>query len=306
MIAAVKPKLKEILTEIGAASVYMDVEEESRIKGADYAALFEVEPERMERDGQTVVSCGANCYLREYELRQKLGLRIVTKTEEEAQRRKHALLAALAQKGLFQDAQGFEIEVDVLSAELLADKSVLKTGSGYAFILELGGGVYRPVCAQLDPWLRAVGEWSLQALNGPDLRFADEWVRINKTPWRVYPYYPLGEPEGSMYWQIADSEVEECGNVLYTVRKKLMGRFFARDDLAMQAAVKLTQMLATAYKIPLDAAARKYLTVQQNGLDMKRGGAVQIAVTFRRNTQKPIEEFPLIQSVGIQGELQGG
>ena len=292
MIAAIKPLLKQMLNIAGVATVYTEAEDETKIKGLKYAWIFGADPERVIRDGNTIVVSGDQCYLREYELRLKIGVHIAAKNEAEAASLKTAFLSALALSPTVKDAQGFDIELAVILAEFISDKSILKNGCGYEVVLELSGGIYNPVdSASGDPWVKALSEWTATMLG---------------TPWRSYEFYPVGKPDMTLYWQVASVDVEENGLAMFTVRKKLTAYIFARSDQATWAALKIVEGLQSEYKIPLDAPQKKYMTVQKPEANLrnnpKTGG--QVSVTLARNTRRPSDEVPLIGRIYTERKMQ--
>lgn len=293
MITAIKPMLKQILTSIGVTPVYTDAEDEGKIKGLKYAWVYVVDPERVIRDGNTIVAKNDQYYLREYELRLKVGVRIAAKDETEAAAFKIAFLNALALSPTVIDQQGFDIEIEVLAAEFIADKSILKTGSGYEVIVTAVGGVYRPTEQMADPWVMTLVEWT-------DMVLAD--------PWRAYPFYPMGKPDMTVYWRVVSCDVEDKGRAFYAVRKKLTGHIFARDNLATWAALKIAEALQAAFKIPYNIPAKQFLTVEKPDVNLRNnpmtGG--QVSVTLLRNTTRPTEEAPMIGRFYPGGTLQEG
>ena len=290
MLVMIKPMLKKTLNIAGLATVYMDMEDETKIKGLKYAWVFVADPERVIRDGSTIVVKEDQYYLREYELRLKIGVRIAARDEKDAGEIKTLFLNALALSPIVEDSQGFNIEVTALTAEFIADKSILKTGYGYEIIIELVSGIYHSTNPVIDPWLKVLSEWTTALL---------------ESPWRSYEFYPVGKPDMTLYWKIADIDLEEKSLAMFTVRKKITGHIFARDDLAAWAAFKIVEALQAAYKIPLDASKKKYLTAYKPEVNLRNspmaGG--QVSVTLLRNTITPAEEVVLIGRVSADGTL---
>lgn len=174
MITTVKPMLKQALTAAGVSPVYMDKEDETKMKGLKYGWVFVADPERVIRDGETIVVSSDKYYLREYELRLKVGVHVATRDEVDAGAIKTLFLNSLALSPTVKDPLGFDIEVAALTAEFVSDKSILKTGCGYEIVIEFTGGVYRAVDpANVDPWLKALSEWTTTVLG---------------TPWRSYEF----------------------------------------------------------------------------------------------------------------------
>lgn len=291
MITSIKPILKQTLTNAGVSLVYTDAEDEGKIKGLKYAWVYVVDAERVIRDGNTIVVKNDQYYLREYELRLKIGVRIAAKDEAEAAVLKIAFLNALALSPSVFDQQGFDIEVQALTAEFIADKSILKNGSGYDVIIEATGGIYQPTEQIADPWVKTLAEWTTMVL---------------ASPWRAYPFYPVGKPDMTVYWRVVGFDVEDKGRALYAVRKKLTGHIFARDNLAAGAALKIAESLQSAFKIPLNATARQFLTVEKPDVNLRNnpmtGG--QVSVILLRNTTRPTEEAPMIGRFYPDGTLQ--
>lgn len=294
MITTVKPLLKQILLATGISPVYTDAEDDTKHKGMAYAWVYDIEPERVIKDGDTIVAAGDEFYIREYELRLKVGVRIAARTETEANGIKTQFLNALAISPNVTDPQGFDIELKVLTAEFLGDKSILKSGCGYDVLVEALGGVYRPADPALaDPWVLALTTWTAELL---------------AAPWRVFAFYPVGKPDLTMYWQVASVDVEEKGLSCYTVRKKLTGHIFARSDMAAWAAMKIAEGLQNDFKIPLNAAQKRYLTTSKPEVNLKNAATTsgQVSVTLLRNTARPTEEAPLAGSVLVVGSIQEG
>ena len=292
MLTAIKPLLRQTLNAIGVDAVYTESEDETKIKGLKYAWVFGADPERVVRDGNTIVVSDGRYYLKEYELRLKVGIRIAAKDEPGVAAIKTDFLNALAISPTVKDARGFDIEVAVILAELIGDKSVLKNGCGYEIVVELTGGVYRPAeLTEVDPWLKTISEWTAALLG---------------QPWRSYEFYPVGRPDATLYWQITSVDVEENGLAMFVVRKKMTARIFANGDQSTRAAVKIVEGLQFDYKIPLDAPAKKYLTVSKPEANLRNDPATgsQITVTLMRNTKRPTEEFPLMGRFYPGGKLQ--
>lgn len=292
MLTTIKPMLKKALSAAGLATVYTDMEDESKIKGLKYGWVFVADPERVIRDGETIVVSGDQYYLREYELRLKLGVHVAARDEADAGAIKNLFLNALALTPTVKDPQGFDIEVAALTAEFIGDKSILKTGCGYEIVIEFYGGVYRPADpASIDPWLKVLSEWTTTALGAP---------------WRSYEFYPVGRPDMTLYWKVSSVDLEDNGLAAFTVRKKMTAHIFARDDLATWAALKIAEALQAAYKIPLDAPQKKFLTVHKPEANLRNGPNGQVTVTLTRNTKRPTEDAPLIQRFSPSGTLQEG
>ena len=287
MITAVKPWLKSLLNAAGMIQVYTEAEDEARIKGAKYAWIYGVDPERIEKDGHTVAVKASHYYLREYELRTRIGVRVAARDEAEASALKTAILNAVATQANPLDPQGFDIEIEVLSAELVTDKSALKTGAGYDLVLEAAGGIYQPSDPSLiDPWLPVLAAWTTEALGAP---------------WRAFDAYPMGQPDHTLYWKITSLEVEEKGRAHFLVRKKLTARIFAQSGQTTWAAVKIAEALEHAYKIPLSVALKKYVTVVAPEANLNNEN--QVSVILTHNTTRPAEEFPLMGRFYPAGEL---
>lgn len=294
MLLTIKPMLKKTLTSAGVATVYTEMEDESRIKGLKYAWVFVAEPERVIRDGSTIVVKDDAHYLREYELRLKVGVRIAARDELDAGGIKTLFLNALALSSTVKDQHGFDIEVTAIMAEFVSDKSILKTGYGYEIVIEFSGGVYRPADpTAIDPWLKTLSDWAAATL-GP--------------PWRSYEFYPVGRPDMTLYWQVSSVDMEDKGLAMFTVRKKMTAHIFARGDQASWAAAKIVEALEAAHKIAMNAPQKKYLTAYKPEANLRNGpmSGGQVSVTLLRNTVRPTTEVPLIGRVSADGKLQEG
>lgn len=292
MLTTIKPLLKQALITAGLTTVYTDMEDESKIKGLKYGWIFAADPERIIHDGETIVVSGDQYYVRDYELRLKIGVRVASRDEADARIIKTLFMNALALTPTVKDGQGLDIEVAALTAEFIGDTSVLKTGCGYEIVIECRGGIYRLVeQASIDPWLKVLSDWTMLVLGAP---------------WRSYECYPVGKPDMTLYWQVASVELENKGLAAFVVSKKLTARIFARGDLATWAALTIAESLQAAYKIPLDALQKKYLTVQKPEANWRDGSSGQVTVTLTRNTKRPTEDAPLMQRFYPAGTLQEG
>ena len=288
MITALKPWLKQILNTMDIQTVYTDPEDEARIKGIKYAWIYAVEPERVEKDGQTLVVESNEYYLREYSLRQRIGIRLALGDEGAAAIAKAVFMNALAGANP-QDGNGFDLEIAVLTAELITDKSVLKTGAGYDIVIAATGGIYAAVAApQIDAWAAALAAWS---------------AGILAEPWKTYVADPVGKPDYTLFWSISGVEIEEKGLSHYLLQKKLTAKIYGPNDRTAWAALRILESLQGEFKIPLDASSKKYMTVVRPELGTRHDSG-QVTVTLTRNITRPSEEVPLIGRIATGGRIE--
>jgi len=287
MITTIKPWLKGVFNTIGIPVVYTETEDESKIKGQRYAWIYEADAERVEKDQKTIAIKAAEYYVRDYELRSRIGVRVAARDELEAITLKTSLMSVLAATDNPVDKQGFDIEPEILTIEYVADKSVLKTGAGYDVTLEAKGGIFRACSADvIDPWLIPLASWTAQKLGDP---------------WKSCAAQPMGTPDSVVYWRVSAQEVEEKGRAHFMVRKKLAARIYSRSGQTTWAAAKIVQELENDFKIPISAALKKYMTVERP--EVSFADEFQVSVTMANNTTRPAEEFPLMGRFYPAGKL---
>ena len=288
MITALKPWLKQILNTMDIKTVFTDPEDESRIKGSKYAWIYAVAPERATRDGQTLMVKQDDFFLREYELHQRIGIRLALSDEIAAAIAKATFMNALAGSTPV-DGNGFDIEIAALSTELVSDKSVLKTGAGYDIVIEATGGIYAAVASpQIDAWAAALAAWTTTILS---------------EPWKTYVADPVGKPDCTLFWSISGVEIEEKGLSHYLLQKKLTAKIYGPNDRTAWAALRILESLQREFKIPLDASSKKYMTVVRPELGTRHDSG-QVTVTLTRNITRPSEEVPLIGRIATDGRIE--
>lgn len=289
MITAVKPWLKQILKSLDFSLVFTDPEDEAKIKGIKYAWIYAVDAERVTKDGQTIMTKNDQYFRHDYELRMRMGVRLALRDEAAATIAKEKFISSVAVATNPLDTNGLDIEVAVLTAEFVSDKSLLKTGAGYDIVIEATGGIYRAADAeQIDPWAAALSIWATATLAGS---------------WRSYAAYPVGKPDFSLYWQVSGMEIEEKGLSHFMLRKRLIAKIYGPNDQTAWAALQIVEALQQAFKVPLDAASKKYMTVDRPEANLNRE-TNQVSVTLTRNISRPSEEVPLIKRIYTGGKLQ--
>lgn len=289
MITALKPWLKQILDTLDLHPVYTEPEDETKIKGQQYAWIYAVDAERVTKGGQTLVVRNADYYQRDYELSQRLGIRLAARNEAAAAAFKNSFMHVVAVASNPMDQQGFDIEISVLTAELISDKSVLKTGAGYDIVIEATGGIYAAVAAPpIDSWAAALAAWTTDIL---------------AEPWKAYPAEPIGKPDCTLFWSISGVEVEEKGLSHYLLQKKLTAKIYGPNAQKVWAALKILESLQRDFKIPLDASSKKYMTVVRPELGPHRDSG-QVSVTLTRNITRPSEDVPLIGRLYTGGKIE--
>lgn len=295
MLITAKQVLNETLHKSGITLVYMDTEDESKIKGNKYAWIMPIDPEQLRKDGNSVVISGGKYYICEYERRLKVGVRIAASNESELGKFKTDFSENLIKLQGTKDTAGFEIDIVVLNAEFISDKSVLKTGCAYDIYMEFSGGIY--TLAQevsIDPWLEALSELSIDELG---------------REWSATQFLQLGSPDKYIYWKTQDISLENQGAAAFTVRKQIIGYVYGDVGYANMATTRLAHAFQTMFKLPLNIVKRYYMTLNSIDVNLKsnaQGAAAQIVIRLSRMTSKPVEDAPLMMRVNIKGELQDG
>lgn len=295
MLLTAKNVLETALKNSGISTVYTEAEDESKIKGIKYAQIVVADPERLVRDGESVVVSNNKYYICEYEQRLKIGVRIVARTAAEVTELKSDFLCSLIDLNVVKDTAGFEMEIQLLNAEFVSDRSVLKTGYGYDIYIEFSGGIYKAAQEILfDPWLAALSKLSKSELG---------------EAWKADQCYPLGRPDRNIYWKVQDTSLENQGSAGFTLHKQIIGYVFGQSAYVNAAATKLAQSFQMMFKLPLNMEKRIYMTLEKVDVNFKNNAheaAAQISLNLYRMTGKPTEDAPIIMQVIIKGELQNG
>ncbi|WP_232729910.1 hypothetical protein [Paenibacillus phocaensis] len=159
-------------------------------------------------------------------------------------------------------------------------------------------GASEPAPITGDPWMTGLAEWSLAAL-GPE--------------WRAYcGMWPPDAAAPAVMWRMIGMDVRALGPSSYEVQKRMTAFILAEDaDREHAAMLRLLEALGTAVKIPLDAAAKRYLRVANPKMSLPPEGAAgsetvqgPLTVTLIRRTSKPAVDAPLMQSVFYQAKMK--
>lgn len=144
-----------------------------------------------------------------------------------------------------------------------------------------------------DPWLEALATWTGTTLG---------------EAWTVYRnLWPLGYKRPAVMWRLAGVEVQEKARAMFEVRKKFVGHVLgSTPNEQITGALTVVQELGNAIKLPLDAANKRYLTVNSPGVDYRADAltAGQVSVTLSRLTNRPAVEAPLITAVHNTGLIE--
>lgn len=150
-----------------------------------------------------------------------------------------------------------------------------------------------PVPITSDPWMTTLANWSLAVLG---------------SPWNVYcGMWPPDVAAPAVMWRMIGMDVRALGPSSYEIQKRMTAFLRAEDaDQEHAAVLRLLEGLGSAVKIPLDAAAKRYLRVVDPKLSLQpeetaEGAAVQgpLTVTLLQRRTKPVVEAPLMQAVFI-------
>ncbi len=137
-----------------------------------------------------------------------------------------------------------------------------------------------------DPWLEALAVWTGTILGAS---------------WSVYRnLWPLGYKRPAVMWRLDGIEALEKGRAMFEVRKKFAGHVIgSTPNEQVAGALTVAQKLGEVVKLELDAANRRYLTVNSPAVNYRADAltAGQVSVVLSRMTARPIDEAPLIAGV---------
>jgi len=144
-----------------------------------------------------------------------------------------------------------------------------------------------------DRWLVALGNWS-QSITGQN--------------WQAYRcFWPLGYQRPSVMWRIAGMDVTTGNRGGFVVRKRVVGHVLGvTPNEQLTAALKLVEAMQVAIKLPLDLAARRYMTVVEPRIDLQADAITsgQINVTLTSRTMRPSEDAPLMRRIDFNNNLR--
>lgn len=155
-----------------------------------------------------------------------------------------------------------------------------------------------PVPITNDPWMTELARWSLAVL-GPE--------------WKVYSgMWPADAAAPALMWRMISMDVRALGPSSYEVQKRMTAFILAEDaDREHAAVLRLLEALGAAVKIPLDAAAKRYLRVADPKMSLLPEGTAEsspvqgpLTVTLLSRTSKPVAEAPLMRSVFYQSTMR--
>jgi len=146
-----------------------------------------------------------------------------------------------------------------------------------------------------DPWVTALANWTTTLLGSPWAAYKNRW--------------PLGYRKPSVLWRVANVEMQNLNAAAYKETKTLVCHVLGDTPNRQVGGVEsVVAGLAAAFKIVLDQANRRYLTVesakgnhQANALTAGQITAVLSRVVMRTFTPAPLMQettFVLKERIG--------
>lgn len=136
-----------------------------------------------------------------------------------------------------------------------------------------------------DDWLAALADYSQSALGAG---------------WHVYRSWPGGGERPSVTWRLVQVQAQPASSAAVRLSKRYAGQLCGADaNDALHASAALVRGLAELGKLPLDAAAHRYLTVVSPSADMPSGdiGGGQVTVTLTRLMRREESASPVISAL---------
>ena len=133
-----------------------------------------------------------------------------------------------------------------------------------------------------DPWVTALANWTTVTLGAPWAAYKNRW--------------PLGYQKPSVLWRVANVEMQNLNRAAYKETKTLVCHVLGDTPNRQTGGVEsVVAGLTAAFKIVLDQANRRYLTVesakgnhQANALTVGQITAVLSRVVMRTFTPAPL------------------
>lgn len=145
-----------------------------------------------------------------------------------------------------------------------------------------------PETVASDPWIEALARWT-EGVLGPE--------------WTVYQNaWPAGYRRPSILWRLVGYEAQPVSPAVYLMRKRMAGHVIGRTpNETTQAVLRVVEELTRAVKVPIDEAARTYMTVHDPRASHEVDALIreQITVTLSRRTASPVEDAPVMRVVYV-------
>lgn len=140
-----------------------------------------------------------------------------------------------------------------------------------------------------DPWVTALANWTTATLGAS---------------WKVYKNrWPLGYQKPSALWRLASVETQNLNRAAYKETKTLICHVLGDTPNRQTSVVQsVASGLIAAFKIVLDQANRRYLTVESaKGNHQANALTVgQVTVVLSRVVMRPFTPAPLMQEVTFE------
>lgn len=143
-----------------------------------------------------------------------------------------------------------------------------------------------------DPWIDALVTWTQEKLG---------------TDYVVYGgKLPVGYVRPSVLWRLDGMEITDAGAAAFDVNKTVIAHVFGRNAVEeANIAAWIAEQMGAAFKIPLRAAERAYMTLKELNATLYTDAMKQghIKATVARKTRKPHEEMPLMTELHTSAEI---
>ncbi|WP_139787111.1 hypothetical protein [Cohnella massiliensis] len=139
-----------------------------------------------------------------------------------------------------------------------------------------------------DPWLEAIAAWTRALLGGSWQVCLNEWPSSYLRP--------------AVLWRLGGMETGPGNAAALVVRKRLVGHVAGRtDNEEREAAALLASSLKLDGKVVLSAADRRWLAVEESGIDFGADpiaeGQLTVALSRRVKRESFAEDAPLMREV---------
>ncbi|MEK0312474.1 hypothetical protein [Cohnella sp. 56] len=140
-----------------------------------------------------------------------------------------------------------------------------------------------------DGWLEALAGWTVQALD-------DAQWHVHAGGW------PAEVERPAVMWRLTGAETKPASAAFAEETRRYAGHVLGRDPAEQALAVGLlASALGVAYKLPLDAAERRYLRIRQAAAELTADAIAdgQLQLTLCRRAVRPSAEAPLMREVAF-------
>ena len=144
-----------------------------------------------------------------------------------------------------------------------------------------------------DPWIDALVEWTQGKLGADYVVYGGN--------------LPVGYVRPSVLWRVDGIDIDDAGAAAFDVRKTVVAHVFGRNAVEeANIAAWIAEEMGAAFKIPIDAPNRVYMTLKELHATVYTNAMKQghIRAVLARKTRKPHEEVPLIGEVMTEADIR--